>query len=363
VDKQFSRYLDLLRVIAALLVLVAHLSDPAITDGTITLPNQIGYSAVMIFFVLSGYVISYVATEREFTLSDFAVSRIARLYSVVIPALIVTMLADIIVLHARPFFMADELVDGIPTYQYEKWPKYIIMNLLFANNTWWVGRETEFSNGVYWSMCFEVYYYVIFAVAFYLKSVNRAVLLLLTLSIIGPEPILHFQLWMFGYLVYRLHRNCEMPVVLARLLFCITMALIAFDLMTDLNLRIDDQLDFLTNGWVSTSFMRRVTGDTLTGLLVALNILAARYTAWGFGPLGRWVTYLASFTFALYLMHGPLLRLFAAYWHPSPLMMVVMVLASIWLLGQVTERQKDRLRQILRQRLVPIFAMSVLRSR
>jgi peptidoglycan/LPS O-acetylase OafA/YrhL len=360
-DRQFSRYLDLLRVIAALLVLLVHLSDPTISDGAIILPNQLGYSAVMIFFVLSGYVISYVAAEREFTFFEFAISRIARVYSVVIPALVITVFVDFLFIHLPPSYNTEELLAGIPMYQYAKFPRYFLMSIFFGNNIWGM-RTTAFSNGVYWSMCFEVYYYILFAFTFYLKGWRRLIFLALTLAAIGPGPLVRFQLWLFGYIVYRCHRNCKMSVYLARMLFAVTAIMIALDLATDLNLRIDDQLDLLTNGWVSAGFLRRCAGDTLTGLLVALNILTARYAAWDFGPVGRWFSYFASFTFALYLMHAPLLRLWVAYWHPNPFVVLVMVLVSVWLLGQITEKQKDRLRDLLRQKLAPVFAVSSIRS-
>jgi peptidoglycan/LPS O-acetylase OafA/YrhL len=348
-NKQFSRYLDLLRLTAALLVLFAHLSDPSITDGAIKAPSEIGYSSVMVFFVLSGYVISYVAAERETALVDFAISRISRVYSVVIPALILTVFVDILFLYVRPFFNANELIADIPLYQYAKFPKYIIMDVLFGNNLW--GHTTAFSNGAYWSMCFEVYYYLLFAGAFYLRGAKRTAFLLIVLLVVGPWPLLHFPLWLFGCAVYWLHRRCKISVATARLLFAITVALLIYDLATDLNLRIDNELDLLTNGWVGHSFLRRLVGDTLTGLTIALNIFAARYASFDFGRFGSWFTYLASFSFSLYLMHGPLLRFWAAYWHPGPVATVAAVLASVWLLGQVTERQKDHLRNALRRNL------------
>jgi peptidoglycan/LPS O-acetylase OafA/YrhL len=348
-EKQSSRYLDLLRIIAALLVLFAHFSDPAISNGAIKAPEEIGYSAVMIFFVLSGYVISYVAVEREFRLVDFATSRIARVYSVVLPALALTVGVDLLFLWVSPHYNTNELISGIPLYQYEKFPRYLLMDVFFGNNIWDL-RLTAFSNGVYWSMCFEVYYYVIFAIAFYLRGVRRTILLLAALLAIGPWPLLHFQLWLFGCGVYWLHRNGKViSAKRARLLFALTVSLLVFDLATDLNLRIDDQLDLLTNGWVSQSFLRRFVGDTLTGAIVALNILAARYAGLQFGRFGWWFTYLASFTFSLYLMHTPLLRFWAGYWHPGPVAIVALVLASVWLLGQITERQKDHIRNVLRR--------------
>ena len=52
--------------------------------------------------MLSGYVISYVAVELEFTLWEFAISRIARVYSVVIPALALTVLVDLLFIYVRP---------------------------------------------------------------------------------------------------------------------------------------------------------------------------------------------------------------------------------------------------------------------
>ena len=342
-SKQFSRYLDLLRIIAALLVLFAHL-------GVSKQPTQIGYSAVMVFFVLSGYVISYVAVEREFTLVDFVISRIARVYSVVIPALAVTIIVDILFLHITPLFNAKELLASIPLYQYAKFPKYIIMDVFFGNSIWGLGA-TAFSNNVYWSMCYEVYYYVLFALAFYCKGGWRIALLAITLLVIGPWVLLRFPLWLFGCAVYWLHRKHKISVMGARLLFLTTVALMIFDLATDLNLQIDDQLDLLTKGWVSHGFLRRVVGDTLTGLTIALNVFAARYAALDFGRFGSLFTYLASFSFALYLMHVPLLRFWSAYWHLGLIGTIVMVLASVWLLGQVTEKQKDHLRNVLRRYL------------
>ena len=347
-NKQLSRYLDLLRAIAALLVLFAHLTDPTITDGAVKGPNQIGYSSVMIFFVLSGYVISYVAAEREFTVLDFAISRISRVYSVVIPALILTVFVDILFLNIRPIFNSDELISEIPLYQYTKFPVYLLTTLLFGNQLWTL-RLTAFSNGAYWSMCLEVYYYTIFAMAFYFKGKWRIIFLSSTLVAIGPWALLRFHLWLLGCLVYWIHRNYTISPIRARVIFVTTGALMVLYLATDHNLWIDDQLDLLTDGKVGHSFLRRFAGDTLTGTTIALNILAARYAAFDFGRLGPLFTYVASFSFSLYLMHGPLLRFWSAYWHPSPVITIGLVLASVWVLGYVTEKQKDHLRNILRR--------------
>ena len=59
------------------------------------IPFHAGHSAVVIFFVLSGYVITYVASERETTLRDYALSRCARIYAVAVPTLLLTIVLDL----------------------------------------------------------------------------------------------------------------------------------------------------------------------------------------------------------------------------------------------------------------------------
>ena len=55
---------------------------------------NLGNDAVMVFFVLSGFVIAYVADKKEKTFHDYALSRLARLYSVAAPALALTVVVD-----------------------------------------------------------------------------------------------------------------------------------------------------------------------------------------------------------------------------------------------------------------------------
>ena len=95
----FSLYLDLLRFTAAVAVFLDHLtptpSQPSIrATGGLARVGNYGELAVAIFFVLSGYVISYVTSTRETTVQSYAVSRISRLYSVVVPALVLTFAFD-----------------------------------------------------------------------------------------------------------------------------------------------------------------------------------------------------------------------------------------------------------------------------
>ena len=342
-NKQLSQYLDLLRITAASLVLIAHITYPVFSDGRFFPHEELGHSSVMIFFVLSGYVITYVANEREFGFTDFAISRIARVYSVVLPALALTVCVDLLTLLLTPANHAEDLVSYVPVYQYASFPKYALMDVLFGNQIWGLS-EPLFSNNVYWSMCFEVYYYCLFAAAFYFCGALRIALLVIVLACIGPWPLLRFHLWLFGAGIYLVHKQeIFITQTTARILFVLTVVLMSYDLATDLTLRIDSYWGIDGRAW------HRFAGDTLTGIIIALNVFAARYCGFNFGHFGSWFTYLSSGSFSLYLMHGPLVRFFVGYFGPfEPLILISLVLGSVWLLSRVTERQKDVIRDWLR---------------
>ena len=91
-----SLYLDLIRFFAAAMVFVTHASYERFTGGWMREIGlgSFGNDAVVVFFVLSGLVIAYVCHAREKTLRDYALSRAARIYSVVIPCLLLTVILD-----------------------------------------------------------------------------------------------------------------------------------------------------------------------------------------------------------------------------------------------------------------------------
>src|SRR5215471_15334526 len=135
-NKGLSAYLDPVRAMAAAVVFGGHSllifgcydqsSGAGCAVGTMLIPFHMAHSAVILFFVLSGYVITYVATEREFEMSAFAFSRVARIYSVAIPAILLTICVDLLIWSTGNH-------DEIPAYQYKGWWKYLPLFVLFAN--------------------------------------------------------------------------------------------------------------------------------------------------------------------------------------------------------------------------------------
>ena len=89
-----SLYLDVLRFTAAFLVFIAHYAPGYRSGGLFWQISGYGRASVLAFFVLSGFVIAWVSQGKEANLQEYALSRTSRLYSVIIPALILTAVLD-----------------------------------------------------------------------------------------------------------------------------------------------------------------------------------------------------------------------------------------------------------------------------
>lgn len=341
-SRAFSTYLNLLRLLAALAVFFSHAALRAFTGGAIWVPSVLGHKAVMLFFVLSGYVIAYVAHERERGLGVFVVSRTARIYSVAVPALAISFAVQLLLWH---------LGQPAPVYQLTQPLKYLPVFLTFTGDAWFL-NEDAFGNVPYWSLFYEVWYYAGFAALFYLRGRTRIIALVAVVLLTGPRIWLLAPLWGAGYLVYRLHQRPGPGVRPARLLFAASLLAAAIVVVADPNTAINTWANSLTGGWMVAHlrYSRYVLGDLLTGSIVALNLYAARHADLSFGRLAGPIAWCASFTFALYLLHYPLLDLYSLLAPPTPVL-IAAVLGTVLLLGLVTERQKDRLRRWLTGRV------------
>ena len=177
--------LDLLRGIAAFLVLSGHLrsyifqnygklAQVSLLEETFYFATGLGHQAVIIFFALSGFlvggkVLDDILTHR-FSWSHYLVRRLTRLWIVIIPTLILTLLLDNI---------GIQLTKGIgydgQYYQMYDFGPYSSVGvdhsfLTLLGNLGFL--QTIFvpafgSNGPMWSLANEFWYYVIFPLAFW----------------------------------------------------------------------------------------------------------------------------------------------------------------------------------------------------
>src|SRR5437764_15444933 len=98
----FSLYLDLVRFLAAAAVVLFHSNSESLLYACNIPLTDYGHEAVIVFFVLSGYVIGYITDTKERVLSQYFISRAARIYSVAVPAIILTLVLDNIGLVLSP---------------------------------------------------------------------------------------------------------------------------------------------------------------------------------------------------------------------------------------------------------------------
>jgi len=190
-----SMLLDVVRFTAAIGVLVTHSGEG--TFGTGWIHNQFwGDLAVPVFFVLSGFVIRFVTRTRESNPREYYIDRASRIYSVAVPAMLVTLLCSLLclLLHRDRF-----LHDWSPLFDHPF--ARLIANLTFLSQIW--GHNTiPFINSPFWSLGFECPYYLFYGLIFFLRGWKRILSCAAFAALVGPQVVFLFPLWWSGVWMY-----------------------------------------------------------------------------------------------------------------------------------------------------------------
>ena len=355
-----SLYLDLVRVLAALTIFLVHASSDRFTDGWLWRFSSLGVDAVMVFFVLSGFVIAYVVEQREKSGRDFVLARLARLWSVVAPALVLTLVLDAIGQAFDPtLYHGSHYQDSGPVWRF-------IANLFFVQELWFLSVH-PFSNSPFWSIGYEFWYYALFAVATFTSGWRRGLWVFLVASIAGPKILLLLPVWLLGIYVYKFGKRQSLSPGLSWVLFI--GALIVYLVCLRVGLRqmfLDWTHEVLGRAFADEwlVYSKEFLYSYLVGALTAINFIGFFGIARQVAPyLARGqlaIRFFAAYTFSLYLFHLPLLQFYAAIVPGelgSRLLQVTVMmtsLACVLALGAITELQKGRLRQQL-DRLLNFF--------
>jgi peptidoglycan/LPS O-acetylase OafA/YrhL len=320
-NRETSLYLDFVRPIAAILVLLSHLCLANLTGGQILFFNVLGGQAVVVFFVLSGFVIAHVTATRESDAKTYFISRAARIYSVAIPALILTWVADYFghlghtTVYANNFqaFTAESMFRSI-TFLGEQWNVHSFPG----------------SNFPYWSLSYEVWYYVAFGVFMFTPQKWRLVAATAVFAFIGLPVAVMFPDWLMGVVAY----HCCVKGRISQRMGWLMLTLPMFDLVT--YEVASTPLFFLQTYLVSLLFAMH---------LIGFSTVATRLT--GILRYAKPIRWFAGATFSIYLMHLPILTLIAA-WSPFPptsrwtvVLMLTITLPACFLLAEVSERRKE----------------------
>jgi len=347
ITRQASAALDLLRLSAALTVFLHHVNWLGLDGGALSwFRRDVGHSAVVIFFVLSGYLIS--ATSRRDRPMDYAIKRASRIYSVAVPAIALTVLLD-------AFSVAWQLPVQLQQYELHRPLVYAAFSLVFAGDFWSLGVPA-FSNVPVWSLGYEVWYYIVFGVALFGRGTARVVGVALLLALIGPKLWVLFPIWLGGVAAERLAARRPLPVPVARAVAVGAVA--AFLILKALHVEdaINDAVAAAWPGFVAgLRFSQWFVGDWLVGVLTVALVYAL---ATAEVPMSRRMRAVvvagAGVSFSLYLVHFPLLQVFGQLLPgPAAAALALTVAAGF---GAVFEPLRSPLRRLLSSRLTPAKA-------
>jgi peptidoglycan/LPS O-acetylase OafA/YrhL len=353
--KEFSIYLDLVRFLAALAVVIYHSNMRAIVEATLPF-SQHGHAAVIVFFVLSGYVISYIASSRESQPVDYWSSRLSRFYSLAIPVVLLTPLLDLAGAAMAPQFYVDKTTHDLA------WLR-IFTSLTYLNEVWGLSIMS-FSNVPYWSLCYEMWYYVLFAIATFTKGPARFWLLGATLLFLGPKILVLAPIWVLGVVLHRSRRLAQLAPWQGWLLFLASWPAYALFQHFDLSAAGSRLLlELIGARWhEQAAFSRYFITDYLLALIIAANFVGFRVVAGHFSAVllacERPIRWISSFTFSLYILHQPLLQFFAALINGDPrgklfyIEVLAATLLGVVVIGSLTEHKRGHLRDIIRRGLL-----------
>ncbi len=349
-DRNLSVYLDLARFIAAMAVLLGHMKESGLypKDGFF---SGYAHSAVIYFFVLSGLVIAN-STAKGHDWKSYVSARAARIYSVAIPALFLSFLSK-----------------GIFSYIFGDFSDYLSQDvtwvnllgpILFLNESWGLGAKVPW-NGPYWSLCYEVWYYILFGCFIYYKGIARIYILGLMCLIAGPAILLLSPIWLLGVRLSYARNVCSLKRPVLFLVFMSSLFVGYFIINLGLDNQIKGFLHENVPGFWRLEDSQRFVTDYILALCVAVNIFSARFLM-GNDPffsdrLARYVSVIAGMTFSLYIYHFPILNVLKrmnVHADENELVaipVVIFVLVVCFVFSLFTEKKSFILKQWIKSKL------------
>lgn len=165
-----------MRAVSAIIVMLGHLRaallpefgelvDASYLTQAVYFVSGMGHQAVLVFFVLSGYFVggSVLRQSGGFDVLDYAVARLSRLWVVLLPALILTMVLDAMLLAWWPHVLDLAHIeswrciphDGLLQHDWVTlWGNVLFLQTVYV--------PIFGSNGPLWSLAYEAWYYLLF---------------------------------------------------------------------------------------------------------------------------------------------------------------------------------------------------------
>ncbi len=360
-----SAHLDMIRAIAAILVLVGHaralflvdfdeVQSPTIFTKLFYAVTGLGHQAVMVFFVLSGFLITRSIRQnitRGWSWRTYSANRLIRLYVVLVPAIAIGACLDL----AGIYYFGTSGIYGGNNYALiikdavgnSLSLRDAFINLAFLQG---IAGPTFGSNGPLWSLSYEFWYYVLFPlliIPVFTRSSKSSKLISIALAVVIAflikGPILtYFSIWMLGATIAFIP---PFTATKATALTCLSAAILIACILIS---RMRSQMSFGNDLLVAVSFSMFILGLINLGDRKLSNTYE------------RAAKSLSSVSYTLYLVHLPLLVILNAFligqdkrWMPalSTISIVAFLcVASIsyaYLIAFFTEYRTETIRQKL----------------
>ncbi len=352
-------YLDGARAVAALLVLVGHLNTLffVATPTSHTLLSKVFYSiaarshdAVLVFFVLSGLLVG-MSAHKAYALGSpgwrhYTASRLSRLLTVLVPALLLGALWDHIGLDR---FGPDYGTADIPVQAHETFSDFF-GNLFFLQG---VIVDPFGSNKPLWSLSYEAWYYFLFPLLLVLAGQKtsprtrciNAMLFGASLAFVGWKISEYFTIWLMGAALYVAAARYPLKFKPRLVLAVSGILIIVVIFIMRKKLFADDEAGF--------------TPDFVVSGFIMLHFLVATCITQEVSPIMRAVTkFFADFSFTLYVVHFPALLFVSCViakekWAPDILHMLYGIgiisaaIAYAKIVAYVTERHTPKIQRIM----------------
>lgn len=204
-----STTLNLIRAIAAQVVCVVHAYNFFYDESPLKSTATV---AVMVFFILSGFLIAYTLTQKEkdgFT--SYLIDRTSRIYSAYLPAIFFILALDLINmgLHGNYVFA--------PNVTWE----ILLGNIFMMENSRWPFSVPQIGSAYpFWTVVIEFHIYVFVGAIYFLRSSKYTIPLVLTAAAFAILPMTHlfggafgkvgvglFSIWLMGFAGYYVLRS------------------------------------------------------------------------------------------------------------------------------------------------------------
>jgi peptidoglycan/LPS O-acetylase OafA/YrhL len=309
--KHYNKFywLDLLRGIAALAVFSGHLRIICFKDIPVQeLPffgklvfffTGFGHQAVMIFFVLSGFFIIKSIHELEikkrWNFTDYGINRLTRLWTVLLPALVIGFMLDKLGLALFPDSLSysNQLRYFTGSIQDRLHPSVLIGNIFFLQT---MAVPPLGSNGPLWSLPYEFWYYVVFPLLYFSASrrytaLTRLIFALTGLTIlvlVSQEIALFFIIWLMGGLSYVLFKTKNQALFSHRLFLVAVASVLMIALVMIRFKRVPLLFNDYTLGFIFALLIPPLTKVTMSSTV-----------------LRRLSSFFSDISYTLYLVHLP----------------------------------------------------------